>query len=54
MARRNTPRLRSSGVAKSNATSQSTRLLKEKENREEVEEITSSRSEDKYTETTRT
>jgi len=46
MARRNTRRPRSNAVAKSNATSPSMRLLKEKEDREEEEEIPSSRSED--------
>jgi len=51
MARRNTLRPRSNAVAKSNATSWSTRLLKGKEDREEEEEIPSSRSEDEYTET---
>jgi len=36
-------------VAKSNATSRSTRLLKENEDMEEEEEIPRSRSEDEYT-----
>jgi len=49
MARRKTRRPRSDAVTKSNATSLSTRLLKENEDREEEEEIPSSKCEDDYT-----